>query len=251
MMTSGAPADPPVRVGVPVADLVAPVFGVVGILAALRQREATGIGQHVDVSMLGVLTSLVAAEPFDLLEACGLPQRTGRMVPRLTPFGIYESADGYRGHLRADRTVRARGVCRHRPSRVRERPALRHPRRPSRARGRVNGAHRGLHAHAADRRAAAAARASRRAGSGGPLAGRSGARSARAGARRDGAARPPAVRPRGRRHRHGRADHVSPTPRRDAARPHRRVGQDNALVYGEWLGYGADAVERLRADGVI
>ena len=78
MMTSGAAGEPPVRVGVPVADLIAPVFGVVGILAALRQREATGTGQYVDVSMLGVLTSLVAAEPFDLLEACGLPQRTGR-----------------------------------------------------------------------------------------------------------------------------------------------------------------------------
>src|SRR4029078_7278085 len=94
MMTSGVPGDPPVRVGVPVADLLAPVFCVIGILAALRQRDMTGRGQFVDVSMLGVLTSLVAAEPFDLLEACGLPQRTGRMVPRLTPFGIYESADG-------------------------------------------------------------------------------------------------------------------------------------------------------------
>jgi crotonobetainyl-CoA:carnitine CoA-transferase CaiB-like acyl-CoA transferase len=95
MMTSGAPGDPPVRVGVPVADLMAPVFAVIGVLAALRQRETTGTGQRVDVSMLGALTSLVSAEPFDLLEACGLPQRTGRMVPRLTPFGVYESADGY------------------------------------------------------------------------------------------------------------------------------------------------------------
>jgi crotonobetainyl-CoA:carnitine CoA-transferase CaiB-like acyl-CoA transferase len=95
MMTSGAPGDAPVRVGVPVADLLAPVFAVVGILAALQQRERTGAGQQVDVSMLGVLTSLVAAEPFDLLEACGMAQRTGRMVPRLTPFGVYESADGH------------------------------------------------------------------------------------------------------------------------------------------------------------
>jgi crotonobetainyl-CoA:carnitine CoA-transferase CaiB-like acyl-CoA transferase len=95
MMTSGAPSDPPVRVGVPVADLVTPVFAVVGTLAALRQRDVTGEGQQVDVSMLGVLTSLVAAEPFDLLELCGMPQRTGRMVPRLTPFGVYEAADGY------------------------------------------------------------------------------------------------------------------------------------------------------------
>src|SRR5689334_5975708 len=95
MMTSGLPADPPIRVGVPVADLLAPVFGVVGLLAALHQRDTTGAGQHVDVSMLGVLTSLVAAEPFDLLEACGVPLRTGRVVPRLTPFGVFESADGY------------------------------------------------------------------------------------------------------------------------------------------------------------
>ena len=95
MMTSGNPGEPPVRVGVPVADLLAPVFAVTGVLAALRQRDATGKAQRVDVSMLGVLTSLVAAEPFDLLEACGVPQRTGRMVPRLTPFGVYESSDGF------------------------------------------------------------------------------------------------------------------------------------------------------------
>jgi len=95
MMTSGAPGDPPVRVGVPFADLLAPVFAVTGILAALRQRDLTGAGQRVDVSMLGVLSSMVAAEPFDLLETCGIPQRTGRMVPRLAPFGIFQSADGY------------------------------------------------------------------------------------------------------------------------------------------------------------
>ena len=87
-------ADPPVRVGVPFADLCAPVFAVVGILAALRQRDATGSGEHVDVSMLGASTSLVAAEPFDLLEALWGAAAHGAHVPRLTPFGVYESADG-------------------------------------------------------------------------------------------------------------------------------------------------------------
>jgi crotonobetainyl-CoA:carnitine CoA-transferase CaiB-like acyl-CoA transferase len=109
MMTSGEPADPPVRVGVPVADLLAPVFAVVGVLAALEQRHRTGEGQFVDVSMLGALTSLVAAEPFDLLEACGLPPRTGRMVPRLAPFGVYASADGFVA-ICAPTDVFARGV---------------------------------------------------------------------------------------------------------------------------------------------
>jgi crotonobetainyl-CoA:carnitine CoA-transferase CaiB-like acyl-CoA transferase len=95
MLTSGEPDDGPVRVGVPVADMVAPLFGVIGILAALQQRARTGVGQFVDVSMLGALTSMVACEPFDLLEQCGVPQRTGRMVPRLAPFGVYRSSDGW------------------------------------------------------------------------------------------------------------------------------------------------------------
>jgi crotonobetainyl-CoA:carnitine CoA-transferase CaiB-like acyl-CoA transferase len=95
MMTSGNMTDPPVRVGVPFADLCTPLFGVVGLLAALHQTQRTGVGQHIDVSMLGVMTSLVASEPFDLLELCGVPQRTGQTVPRLAPFGIYPASDGY------------------------------------------------------------------------------------------------------------------------------------------------------------
>jgi crotonobetainyl-CoA:carnitine CoA-transferase CaiB-like acyl-CoA transferase len=95
MLTSGGPADPPVRVGVPFADLTTPLFGVIGVLAAVHQAQRTGIGQHVDVSMLGVMTMMVAGEPFDLLERCGVPQRTGLTVPRLAPFGIYRTKDGY------------------------------------------------------------------------------------------------------------------------------------------------------------
>lgn len=95
MMTSGASGDPPVRVGVPFADLCTPLFGVIGLLAALHQSQRTGAGQHIDVSMLGVMTSMVASEPFDLLERCGVPQRTGQTVPRLAPFGVYPAADGY------------------------------------------------------------------------------------------------------------------------------------------------------------
>jgi crotonobetainyl-CoA:carnitine CoA-transferase CaiB-like acyl-CoA transferase len=95
MLTSGLPGQPPVRVGVPFGDLVAPLFGVIGILAALRQAERSGVGQHVDVSMLGALTAMVAAEPFDILERCGVQQRTGQTVPRLAPFGVYPTSDGY------------------------------------------------------------------------------------------------------------------------------------------------------------
>lgn len=95
MQTSGRPDDPPIRVGVPFADLVTPLFGVIGVLAALHQAQRTGLGQHVDISMLGAMTALVAAEPYDLLARLGIPCRTGQTMPRLAPFGVYKALDGY------------------------------------------------------------------------------------------------------------------------------------------------------------
>ncbi len=95
MMSSGGPHDPPVRMGIPVGDLSAPLYGVIGILSALRQAELTGIGQHVDVSMLGSLTALVASEQSHLLVGLGLPSRHGQFMPRLAPFGVFATADGW------------------------------------------------------------------------------------------------------------------------------------------------------------
>jgi crotonobetainyl-CoA:carnitine CoA-transferase CaiB-like acyl-CoA transferase len=250
MMTSGAPDEPPVRVGVPFADLCAPVFAVVGILAALRQRDATGVGRHVDVSMLGVLTSLVAAEPFDLLESCGVPQRTGRLVPRLTPFGVYEAADGYLA-ICAPTDQFARGVFQ-----AIGLPELEHDPRFATRDARVanedtiNGY---IEKFTRGRPAAELAELFER--NGVPAA------PVRAPAE---AVRDPRVLARGEtvplEHPElGRvADLIGPgIPIRfsgaatGAARPAPAVGQDNALVYGDWLGYSAEKLERLRAAGNI
>jgi crotonobetainyl-CoA:carnitine CoA-transferase CaiB-like acyl-CoA transferase len=250
MMTSGAPGDPPVRVGVPVADLLAPVFGVVGVLAALRQRDSTGVGQRIDVSMLGVLTSLVAAEPFDLLEACGLPQRTGRMVPRLTPFGVYESADGYLA-ICAPTEQFARGVFA-----AIGRPDLecdpRFATRDARVANMeaINGC---IETFTRSRRTAELVLLFE--GQGVPAAE---VRSPAA------AVRDPRVLERGEtvpieHPEFGRvADVIGPgLPIRFSRaapavpRPAPSVGQDNALVYGDWLGYSAAELDRLRAAGNI
>lgn len=95
MFTSGEPGEPPVRIGIPIADMLAPVFTVIGILAAIEQRHKTGTGQHVDVSMLGALTSFVAIENWSAMAAAGMPSRTGLTVQRLSPFGVFTCADGY------------------------------------------------------------------------------------------------------------------------------------------------------------
>jgi CoA:oxalate CoA-transferase len=95
MYTSGATGEPPVRIGIPIADMLAPLFGVIGILSALEQRHRTGEGQQVDVSMLGALTSFVAIENWSAMAAAGMVGRTGLTVQRLSPFGVFECADGY------------------------------------------------------------------------------------------------------------------------------------------------------------
>jgi crotonobetainyl-CoA:carnitine CoA-transferase CaiB-like acyl-CoA transferase len=95
MMTHGRPGDPPIRVGIPIADNVAPLFAVIGILAALRRRDETGRGQYIDVSMLGAMTSLVATEDWEAMEQLGQPIRTGPTLPRLAPFGVFGCKDGH------------------------------------------------------------------------------------------------------------------------------------------------------------
>jgi crotonobetainyl-CoA:carnitine CoA-transferase CaiB-like acyl-CoA transferase len=95
MHVSGEPDSPPTRVGLPVADLITPMFSVIGVLSALHMARRTGIGQQVDVSMLGSISALMAGEAFDTLEQLGLPLRTGQTVPRLAPFGVYPALDGH------------------------------------------------------------------------------------------------------------------------------------------------------------
>lgn len=94
MYTAGEPGTDPIRFGLPVGDLLAPLYAVIGTLAAKTQRDHDGVGQHVDVSMLGALTSLLSTEPFDALAQVGMPVRTGNAVPRLAPFGIFPAKDG-------------------------------------------------------------------------------------------------------------------------------------------------------------
>jgi len=95
MNVSGEEGDPPVRIGLPLGDLTAPLFAVIGLLAALHQARRTGVGQHVDVSMLGALTALVASEPYQAMKRCGATVRTGPTFQRLCPFGVYRARDGH------------------------------------------------------------------------------------------------------------------------------------------------------------
>ena len=132
MYLSGKPEDPPVRVGLTIADLTAAQFAVIGVLAALHHAQRTGIGQHVDISMLGVLTALVASEAYEAMERCGAGIRTGQTVPRLAPFGVYQARDGYVANCAyTDRMAHSLFSAMNQPDLVAKSPHVSEPRRPS------------------------------------------------------------------------------------------------------------------------
>lgn len=95
MDVTGFADGPPTRSGLPMADMIAPLYAVNGILAALIHRGRTGEGQLVQVSMLDCLASMVAEEHFDVFQAHGYPKRSGNFQDRLVPFGVYGTRDGH------------------------------------------------------------------------------------------------------------------------------------------------------------
>lgn len=95
MEVTGVADGPPTRCGLPIADLLAPLYAVNGILSALIYRGRTGEGQHVKVSMLDCLASWVAEEHFDVFGRAGYAMRTGNFQDRLVPFGVYPTKDGH------------------------------------------------------------------------------------------------------------------------------------------------------------
>jgi len=95
MSITGQPGGEPTRVGTSIGDITAGLFTALGITAALRERDATGAGQRVDVAMLdgqvAVLENALAR-----FAATGVsPGPLGARHPSITPFGAFRTGDGY------------------------------------------------------------------------------------------------------------------------------------------------------------
>lgn len=95
MSITGDPDGQPQRVGVAVTDIFTGVYAVSGILAALHQRSQTGKGQHVDMALLDVAVSITANQAMNYLSTGTAPGRTGNYHPNLTPYQVFDCADGY------------------------------------------------------------------------------------------------------------------------------------------------------------
>ena len=95
MSLTGEPDGLPQKVGVPVADLFAGLYGCIGLLAALRHRDATGQGQQVDIGMLDTHVAWLANQGMNFLATNENPARLGNQHPNIVPYQVFPTADGY------------------------------------------------------------------------------------------------------------------------------------------------------------
>jgi len=80
---------------VPVGDLFAGLYGCIGVLAALRHRDATGQGQQIDIGMLDAHLAWLANQGMNYLATGENPQRLGNQHPNIVPYQVFPTADGY------------------------------------------------------------------------------------------------------------------------------------------------------------
>jgi crotonobetainyl-CoA:carnitine CoA-transferase CaiB-like acyl-CoA transferase len=95
MSLTGEPDGLPQKVGIPVADLFAGLYGCIGILAALRHRERTGLGQQVDIGMLDTHVAWLANQGMNYLATGEDPPRLGNQHLNIVPYQVFATADGH------------------------------------------------------------------------------------------------------------------------------------------------------------
>ena len=95
MATNGYADAPPTRTGISFGDTVPALYAVIGILAALRERDRTGHGSAVDIAMHDALVAMLMVEPVEAQVEWGFPLRTGSRIPRLAPCNVYRCRDGF------------------------------------------------------------------------------------------------------------------------------------------------------------
>ena len=92
-VTGSGPTDLQ-RVGVPIADLLAGMYGAFGVLAALQERERTGRGQVVRASLLAAVVGVHAFQGTKWTVAGEAGEAAGNHHPSICPYGLFETADG-------------------------------------------------------------------------------------------------------------------------------------------------------------
>ena len=95
MSITGPPGEQPYRAGIPIGDIAGSMYANQSILAALHERDGTGKGQYIDVSMAeGLISWLTVRAGYTFATGNAYP-RTGNQLDEIVPYGVYETADAH------------------------------------------------------------------------------------------------------------------------------------------------------------
>ena len=85
----------PEKVGVAVTDLMAGMYATTGILAALMEREKSGLGQHLDIALFDAQLAMLANQSMNYLTTGDAPKRMGNAHPNIVPYQTFAASDGH------------------------------------------------------------------------------------------------------------------------------------------------------------
>lgn len=95
MSLTGEPDGEPQKIGVAFADIFTGVYSATAILAAVRGREATGQGCHIDMALLDTQVAVLANQAMNYLVSGEAPNRMGNAHPNIAPYQTFAVADGW------------------------------------------------------------------------------------------------------------------------------------------------------------
>ncbi len=95
MSLTGEPDGAPAKVGIGIADQMCGMYATVSVLAALRHRDATGQGQHIDMALLDTQVAWLSYEAENFLVSGKRPTRVGNAHPNIVPYDACPTSDGH------------------------------------------------------------------------------------------------------------------------------------------------------------
>jgi crotonobetainyl-CoA:carnitine CoA-transferase CaiB-like acyl-CoA transferase len=95
MDLTGTADGEPTRIGIPMSDIFTGIYSVVGILAALHEREKTGKGCYVDTALVDSTVGVLSNQALNYMVSGKVPKRIGNAHANIVPYQVFPTADGY------------------------------------------------------------------------------------------------------------------------------------------------------------
>ncbi|WP_341668557.1 CaiB/BaiF CoA transferase family protein [Alcaligenes sp. SDU_A2] len=95
MSLTGEPGGEPQKAGVAVADVMTGMYATVAVLAAVLERQRSGLGQHLDIALLDCQVAMMANQNMNFLTTGQVPERPGNAHQNLVPYQVFAASDGH------------------------------------------------------------------------------------------------------------------------------------------------------------